>query len=599
MKHNNKNGKVVSSLGFFLILVIGVLLSAPLPAQQGSLQALDFDRVQADEAFRDGVLFLHASRTNDAIVAFQRALSFKPDDVLARLWLGRAYYFGGYEEAAEVEWRQVQVLGGGTPALQSFLNTLDNRRGFGTEIQEDQEFFPVAAFSLALPGGVSDLRVGSEINATSQTTTMGSMPGTLALRPDGWFYVANFSQDSIQVYDVNGRLRQTFTGGIQGFSGPFGLSLLPNSRLVVTSFRGDRVDIIDGVSGNILSTFGEKGIGSGQFLGPQFIAFDPQGYLFITDYGNQRIQKWTTEGEFVLSFGGDQTFHRVGGIAFFNDRVYVLELREGLGVLRTFDAFGNERDLPLESTLLDKAESIKVDPRGNMLVTSPKGLLVFDPENRSLRRVFASVEDQDQGFVFGDLDVNGNVLMSDVRRREILFLSRLSGLYSGLHVQINRVVADEFPLVNIEVAVEDRTGAPVLGLDGINFSVTEGGSGIGESVMLRRGYQIDEMGLQVVVTPSRVVPGTEYRVSVSDVISRIWNALPARDSVSIVNAGETPQILAESRGTYQDSQRLSQSVVYSPNWAMDLALRLSGNLLVREDRIRHLLVVGDGELQDN
>jgi len=107
------------------------------------------------------------------------------------------------------------------------------------------------------------------------------------------------------------------------------------------------------------------------------------------------------------------------------------------------------------------------------------------------------------------------------------------------------------------------------------------------------------MGLQVVVTPSRVVPGTEYRVSVSDVISRIWNALPARDSVSIVNAGETPQILAESRGTYQDSQRLSQSVVYSPNWAMDLALRLSGNLLVREDRIRHLLVVGDGELQDN
>ncbi len=85
--------------------------------------------------------------------------------------------------------------------------------------------------------------------------------------------------------------------------------------------------------GNFLLEWGPTGSGPGEFLkvADQFgninmyldIRVDSAGFVYITDPGNHRIQKFTSDGVFVLSFG---TFNEPTGIAINeNDQLYVVD----------------------------------------------------------------------------------------------------------------------------------------------------------------------------------------------------------------------------------------------------------------------------------
>jgi len=53
-----------------------------------------------------------------------------------------------------------------------------------------------------------------------------------------------------------------------------------------------------------ITTWGEKGDKTGQFLSPLGIDVDPMGNLYIADTGNQRIQKIDPRGRFIAEIGG-------------------------------------------------------------------------------------------------------------------------------------------------------------------------------------------------------------------------------------------------------------------------------------------------------
>jgi Ca2+-binding RTX toxin-like protein len=79
-----------------------------------------------------------------------------------------------------------------------------------------------------------------------------------------------------------------------------------------------------------ISEFGEFGIMTpGHFSYPQFIAVDDDGNSYVTDLGNKRIQKFSSSGEFVSSWGGsgylDGQFHFPSGIAVNDNFVYVAD----------------------------------------------------------------------------------------------------------------------------------------------------------------------------------------------------------------------------------------------------------------------------------
>ena len=61
----------------------------------------------------------------------------------------------------------------------------------------------------------------------------------------------------------------------------------------------------DGVQ--LVSTWGSLGAGPGQFAGPFDVAVDREGFVYVTDSGNHRVQKFTRDGTFVLQWGGQGT----------------------------------------------------------------------------------------------------------------------------------------------------------------------------------------------------------------------------------------------------------------------------------------------------
>ena len=53
-----------------------------------------------------------------------------------------------------------------------------------------------------------------------------------------------------------------------------------------------------------LQVIGSSGSGPGQLLGPQGLSVGPEGNIYVADTGNDRIQKFSAEGNFVIEIGG-------------------------------------------------------------------------------------------------------------------------------------------------------------------------------------------------------------------------------------------------------------------------------------------------------
>ena len=67
------------------------------------------------------------------------------------------------------------------------------------------------------------------------------------------------------------------------------------------------------------AVFGEIGSGEGQFLDPEGLTLDMSGNLFVVDTGNDRVQKGSPNGTFLMAVGApgweDGQFNKPSGIA--------------------------------------------------------------------------------------------------------------------------------------------------------------------------------------------------------------------------------------------------------------------------------------------
>lgn len=60
--------------------------------------------------------------------------------------------------------------------------------------------------------------------------------------------------------------------------------------------------------------FGSPGSEPGQLMGPRGIAVGPDGYVYVADAGNHRVQKFTADGEFVTTWGQHSLVDEEGGV---------------------------------------------------------------------------------------------------------------------------------------------------------------------------------------------------------------------------------------------------------------------------------------------
>jgi uncharacterized protein (TIGR03663 family) len=185
---------------------------------------------------------------------------------------------------------------------------------------------------------------GDNVNPAPPSTF--NQPWGLAVGPDGSVYVADTWNHRIQKFTAKGEFVKQW--GFFGQSnqpgalwGPRDIAIDGQGHLLVTDTGNKRVVEYDS-DGNEITTFGEPGLGAGQFDEPVGIVIDSQGLVYVADTWNQRIQ--------VFQKGADGSYSQV----------------------RSWDVaawYGQS---------LDNKPYLAVDNQGHLFATDPEGNRVLE-----------------------------------------------------------------------------------------------------------------------------------------------------------------------------------------------------------------------------
>ena len=93
----------------------------------------------------------------------------------------------------------------------------------------------------------------------------------------------------------------TRTGDSQ-FINPVGLVVDSSDNIYVADWGNNRIQKFDS-NGNFITKWGTPGTGDGQFNRPAGLAIDSSGNILVVDEGNNRIQKFDSNGNFITKWG--------------------------------------------------------------------------------------------------------------------------------------------------------------------------------------------------------------------------------------------------------------------------------------------------------
>jgi len=127
-------------------------------------------------------------------------------------------------------------------------------------------------------------------------------------------FVADSALGKVIAFDEKGKLRFEITNELER---PSGLALL-GDKLFITDSQWHHVVVCD-VRGQLVSKFGRRGGGPGEFNFPTHVSVDAGGRVYVTDSLNHRIQVFDAAGRFQRAFGsvgdGPGYFSRPKGVA--------------------------------------------------------------------------------------------------------------------------------------------------------------------------------------------------------------------------------------------------------------------------------------------
>jgi DNA-binding beta-propeller fold protein YncE len=361
--------------------------------------------------------------------------------------------------------------------------------------------------------------------------------------------------------------------------------------MYLSEYRGGRVSILS-PQGDWLGYIGSKGLGQGMFVGPQNMAVDEDGYLYVVDYGNQRISKFDPDGVYVLSFGQRSLdfpgFLSPTGVAVKYGRVYAAD--SSTRTIYIFDPNGLYLGILVDG--LTGPESLRFLSDGRLLAADTNRLLLIDTHSAIVREL--GVAGNTRARIIGaDMASNGNLLAANFAAGEVSVLTRFDDLASGLFVQIERVHTANFPQVTVEVKVEDRLRRPIVGLAALNFLLSEGGNGASEQTFLTPAYSSNRADVSILIERSTLTQSLQDDLAAA--ARDINRALGTQGQiVSVISAGEQP--LRERLEPNLEAAARARNTAYSNRWRFDLGLRLAATDLLPGEKKRSVIYIGTGGL---
>ena len=532
------------------------------------------DRGMAAEDFRRGVISYYRGSYGDSILQFENALSYLPDDPQILEWLGKSYLRFGVESSALSQWKYAIDYGYGGVVLQNKYEVVQSRRVVREQFSKNTRYVVSASFP-----GVSD-------NQFHFSQIISVLPEN-----DGSFWAVAYGSNEILHFDINGSIIYRIRGPLNGFDRPMDIIRLKDGRLAVCESMGDRVSFLN-KNAHYISSFGSSGAGDGQFLGPQFMAQDKNGNLYVTDFGNKRVSVFSDEGEFLFSFKG--TFSSPTGIAIKDDIVYVAD---GIsGEISEYDFSGNYVGNLCKKGTFKSPESIRIYDQ-NMLVADKNKIFSVDLQTK---KVFESVKigNTPSRLTCAVMDVNGNIIATDFSENEVDVLSKMNELVGGLFVDIVRVNAENFPQVTVDVNVQNRYRQDVIGLKETNFLFTEN-SGLVKNLHYNGMVGLNQSS-DITIIIDLDGNSSSYSTQIESAVREIAKNMDPSSTLSIIGAGEIPVV--EYTGSPTGCLKFSFSKLNaekSKNNALELAFRLAANNMISVSSKKAIVLLTDGVVGNN
>jgi sugar lactone lactonase YvrE/4-amino-4-deoxy-L-arabinose transferase-like glycosyltransferase len=242
------------------------------------------------------------------------------------------------------------------------------------------------------------------LKADNMIGTTGTQPGQfqnprdVALAPDGTMYISDTSNNRIQHLAADGSVLQvwgsyadiskgTAPGGT--FYEPWGIVVGQDGSVYVADTWNHRIQKFTS-DGEFLNMWGYFGQADTPFAiwGPRDIAIDEIGNLFVTDTGNKRIVIYDPDGNYINQFGSvgleAGNFDEPVGIAVDKEGlVYIADTWNQRIQVMVADASGSY--LPLINwevvgwygQSLDNKPYLAVDNNGNLFTTDPEGYRIL------------------------------------------------------------------------------------------------------------------------------------------------------------------------------------------------------------------------------
>jgi hypothetical protein len=141
-------------------------------------------------------------------------------------------------------------------------------------------------------------------------------PLNISVEPDGTKYVSDPVRGQVVVFDRADAYLRAY--GTQGSWRPVDAVPYGDELYVADSTKG-LVRVVDKKTGEVVRTIGDKGDLAERLDRPTNLAFDQEGYLYVTDFGRFQVVKFDRDGHFRSMIGklGDNLGHfaRPKGIA--------------------------------------------------------------------------------------------------------------------------------------------------------------------------------------------------------------------------------------------------------------------------------------------